>query len=396
MVLRPVYRSQENEQNMQFPYWGTGPPDQATWQTPYGAESQTTPYAGYGPAQSPPLQNDQAQSTPAGPYSAFVGEASAYYDSSHQQSAYQSGWQNPYQPLDGQLRHDNDSAYQAPPYQIPKGPYAYGHPSTDTQGAQCFFTSGDHYETPAIKYEEQANATVQQNPSYQDACYSVPPLTRNNEGYEPILGQAPFTDHDQAFEQDRGVMGAIAGAAAGGYAGWYLLCVDDSLTDRPLGHKVHHGFLGALGGAYVGHKLEDVYNDREKQPQAAYQAPPACVPQVPVQNQPPRRGNFSVSSRDITLDKDYDLIASCKDVKGHKRLSAISLNNVLTNEDGRFKWVTPGSGSGNFAASARHVKLIDGGKALEAELRRMNGQWRKDVVRLDERIENADGELKMT
>ena len=98
----------------------------------------------------------------------------------------------------------------------------------------------------------------------------------------------------------------------------------------------------------------------------------------------------------MSLDKDYDLIASCKDIKGQNKLSAISLNAVLTNSDGHFQWVHPDSGAGNFGASARNVKLIDQGRMLEAELRCCNGTWRRDTIRLDERIENSDGDLRMT
>lgn len=159
---------------------------------------------------------------------------------------------------------------------------------------------------------------------------------------------------------------------------------------------MHHGFIGALGGAYAGHKLEDAYKDHKEHSRPASSAPVTYNQSAPVKSQPIRRGNFSASSHDIALDKDYDLIASCKDVKGRKRLSAISLNNVLTNDNGYFKWVAPGSGTGNFAASARHVELRQGGKLLEAELRCRNGQWRKDSVHLDERIENVDGDLKLT
>jgi hypothetical protein len=163
---------------------------------------------------------------------------------------------------------------------------------------------------------------------------------------------------------------------------------------------MHHGFLGTLAGGYSGHKLEDAYKDHKKQSQtslpavvpiAQYQPPPSHQGQVPA-----RHGNFSASSRDITLDKDHDLIASCSDIKGRRKLSAISLNTVLTNDDGRFKWMAAGSDPGNFGASARNVKLVENGRVLEAELQRCNGQWRKDTVRLDERIENNDGDLRMT
>jgi CVNH domain len=176
-------------------------------------------------------------------------------------------------------------------------------------------------------------------------------------------------------------MGAIAGGVAGGYAG----------------HKVHHGFLGTLGGAYAGHKLEEAYKEHHQ-----HKKPPSPVPpSAPVPESHPNynynygggeplRGNFSASAHNITLDRDYDLIAECTAVDGHKRLSSISLNKVLTNDNGHFRWVSSG---GNFGASARDVRLIDGGKVLEAELADVGGNWKRSRIVLDERIENSDGDL---
>jgi len=161
---------------------------------------------------------------------------------------------------------------------------------------------------------------------------------------------------------------------------------------------MHHGFLGALGGAYAGHKLEDAYKDHHKKESR----PPTVVmanqsfSHISQTSTAAQHGNFSITSRDISIDKDYDLIASCTDIKGQNRLSAISLNDVITNSDGRFQWVQMGGAAGNFGASARNVRLADGGRVLEAELRCCDGQWRTDAIRLDERIENHDGDLRMT
>lgn len=102
------------------------------------------------------------------------------------------------------------------------------------------------------------------------------------------------------------------------------------------------------------------------------------------------RGNFSGSARDITLDKDYDLIAYVQDVHGHGRLSSLTLNDCLTNEWGHFKW----SREGNFAGSARNIRLADGGRVLEAELNNGGGGWSHAFVRLDERITNDNGNLR--
>lgn len=180
-------------------------------------------------------------------------------------------------------------------------------------------------------------------------------------------------------------MGALAGGAAGAWAG----------------HKVNHGFLGALGGAFAGHKLQDAVHDHNKHnkdehkqshppqpPQYAQHPPPPPPP-------PPHRqsyeGNFSASSAQVSIDGDYDLIASCRRMDGSQRLTSISLNNCLTNEDGRFRWAK----GGNFGASARNVRLVDGGRALEAELRNCGGAWVWDRIVLDERIGNSNGDLVM-
>lgn len=71
-------------------------------------------------------------------------------------------------------------------------------------------------------------------------------------------------------------------------------------------------------------------------------------------------------------------------------MSSISLNQVLTNDDGHFKWV---ASSGNFGGSARNVQLLDSGKVLEAELCRCDGSWNHDRIHLDEKIGNEDGNL---
>ncbi|KAK8042336.1 hypothetical protein PG994_012819 [Apiospora phragmitis] len=99
------------------------------------------------------------------------------------------------------------------------------------------------------------------------------------------------------------------------------------------------------------------------------------------------------SSSRISLDRDYDLIAECRTIGGHQKLASISLNHCLSNMDGHFRWA--GAEPGNFAASARNVRLADDGRFLEAELRAMDGNWRWDRIHLDERIMNIDGDLQL-
>lgn len=102
------------------------------------------------------------------------------------------------------------------------------------------------------------------------------------------------------------------------------------------------------------------------------------------------KGNFSASATSITLDATYDLIASCRAVDGHAKLSSLSLNEILGNDWGHFKWVGRG---GNFGASARDVRLMDGGRILQAELNDGAGKWRSAEIRLDERVGNQNGDL---
>jgi len=179
-------------------------------------------------------------------------------------------------------------------------------------------------------------------------------------------------------------MGALAGGLAGGYAG----------------HKVHHGLLGTLGGAYAGHKLEEAYKQHHNKP-ASPQPPPVPHGSHPTHHQvmyaavPGAKGNFTVTARNITMDKDFDLIASVRAIDGSEKLSSIALNSVLTNDNGHFRWVKEG---GNFAASAREVHLSPPGQGpleLRAELRTVDGRWQRSSIRLDEEIENNDGDLRL-
>ena len=195
-------------------------------------------------------------------------------------------------------------------------------------------------------------------------------------------------------------MGALAGGAAGGFAG----------------HKMNHGILGTLGGAVAGSMLEDKFKDshKEKKPkkdkkdkkekkhkksrrgsgssssssssssdsgESSHALPVAMM-----------AGNYSASSRGVRLEDDgRTLVADCRDVNGHHRESRLDLNACLTNTNGSLRWAR----NGNFRASARDVKLVDGGRVLEAELGDGRGGWVRNHVKLDERIENANGQLSM-
>jgi hypothetical protein len=192
-------------------------------------------------------------------------------------------------------------------------------------------------------------------------------------------------------------MGALGGAAAGGFAG----------------HKMNHGIIGTIGGAVAGSMLEDKFKDSNKE---KHKKPKKDKKEK--KHKKSRRGsssssssssssdsgesthalpvamagNYSASSRGTRLEDDgRTLVADCRDVNGHHRESRLDLNACLTNTDGTLQWAR----NGNFRASARDVRLVDDGRVLEAELGDGRGGWVRNHVRLDERIENANGQLAM-
>jgi hypothetical protein len=256
---------------------------------------------------------------------------------------------------------------------------------------------------------------------------------------EPPADAPPGERGPEGEDGERGLMGALAGGAAGAYAG----------------HKMHHGVIGAVGGAYAGHKLEDAWKHHSAEQKAQQQQMEEMEKQQRMQKEqweqqqrmqkeqweqqrmqkdqweqqqqqqqnqwggyggppppygaqqfgggyggygapppPPQdmRGNFSRSSEGTTLRQrgthDWELVSRCRRVNRRMVDSRINLNDVLGNNDGQFAW-----GGGNFGASARGVRLVDGGRVLEAELRRVDGSWLWARVHLDERVGNSDGRL---
>ncbi|ORY58807.1 CVNH domain-containing protein [Pseudomassariella vexata] len=236
-------------------------------------------------------------------------------------------------------------------------------------------------------------------PGYQVIYGPKPPpsvgVKQEDHSAPPFPSSSPGLGSQTA--EERGLMGALAGGAAGSLAG----------------HQINHGFLGAIAGAYGGHKLEDASKDKRKsssrrsstsssssdsghhkthnhqvpapQPSIQHHAPPRVLAAAP------RQGNFSLSSTRISLERNHELIAECRAINGQKKVASVSLNRLLSNDNGHFRWAK----EGNFGASARDVKLVDGGKVLEAELRTRKGQWRRSRVLLDEKIMNRNGELCM-
>jgi len=197
-------------------------------------------------------------------------------------------------------------------------------------------------------------------------------------------------------------MGALAGGAAGGFTG----------------HKMNHGILGTIGGAVAGSMLEDKFKDKNKDKKhkkdkkdkkekkekkekkhkksrrgsSSSSSSSSDSGESTTHAHAVLAGNYSASSRGIRLEDDgRTLVADCRDVDGHHRQSRLDLNACLTNVNGSLRWAR----NGNFRASARNVRLVYGGKVLEAECGDGGGGWSRNHVRLDEMIENADGQLSM-
>lgn len=300
----------------------------------------------------------------------------------------------------------------------------------------------------------------QGQPGQQQQSYgqqSLPPPYGNQ--------RQEYSPGSEGGDGERGLMGAVAGGAAGAFAG----------------HKMGHGVLGALGGAFAGHKLEGFVDGRKEKKEKEeeenrkkheweqqqqqhhggnYGGPPPQRHDAPFRDRDASNysGNFSSSARDMQLESgpEYYLRASCRRENGDYQTSSISLNRILANEGGYLRWTSsshsgggcgsntvtvqqgdtlreiarrlgncswedlarhnnianpdmiypgqtlqvPGSGhgdggaGGNFSASARNVRLVDGGRVLEAELRYDGDNWRRTDIVLDERIGNDNGVLR--
>ncbi|KAH6660462.1 CVNH domain-containing protein [Truncatella angustata] len=346
---RPNSSYGESSQHPNAPEWHGYPPTQNSSQVPHHSPYASPPPSGqsygqpHGSPQSPPSVHGSGYYPPQPQYSGNP-PAGQYTPSGYGYNGHQ-GQQSYYQ------------AQQHSPHQLPSQP--------------------QYAQSPPPQYEH--------SPQRQYASPGYLPQIKQEYTSPPVPGQVPQT------EEERGLMGALAGGAAGGFAG----------------HKVNHGFLGAVGGAFAGHKLQDAYKDHKKnsrpssrrsscssssssdddkhghKPQKQHAPPPPVVHGT--------MGNFTQSSARISLDNDHDLIAECGACDGSRKLSSISLNRLLTNDDGHFRWAR----DGNFAASARNVRLIHGGRFLQAELCQCNGSWRWAEICLDERIENSNGNLQM-
>ncbi|KAF4999366.1 hypothetical protein FGRMN_2507 [Fusarium graminum] len=326
---------------------------------------------------------------------------------------------------------------------------------------------------------------------YQDSHqnkHSYPPAG-------PSYGQGSQGQFDGGDGQDgeRGLTGALAGGAAGAFGGHKI--------GGATGHSKSSTIIGALAGAFGGHKIQDAAEDwkdgrdekkeeekrreeeekrrREEDEKRRYdrrdddrrdshrrrRSSSRSSRSSRSSSRSSRKsnrhhggqrsghfaGHFTASSRDIRLDAhgDYVLHASCRREDGDYQHTSISLNKILENDRGSFRWsaggdhgasssvtvqqgdtlrgiaarfnctfeeiarhnnisnpdlIYPGQtlqvpgggrhGGGGFASSARDVRLVDGGQRLEGDLSR-DGDWVTSSIVLDERIRNFNGTLEL-
>ncbi|KAF5027607.1 hypothetical protein F66182_277 [Fusarium sp. NRRL 66182] len=294
--------------------------------------------------------------------------------------------------------------------------------------------------------------------SYYRESHQYPPSGPQGYGQHQQGPQGQF-DNADGPDGERGVMGALAGGAAGAFGGHKI--------GGKTGHSKTSTVVGALAGAFSGHKLQDAVEDwkddrdekkeeeKRKEDHNSHHHHHRRDSDSSQGSDRPRRGryagNFTASSRDIRLDShgDYLLHASCKREEGGYQHSSISLDKLLENDNGSFRWsagghhggsstvtvqqgdtlrgiaarfdcsfdeiarhnnisnpdlIYPGQtlqvpgggrhGGGGFASSARNVRLVDGGQRLEGELSR-DGDWVLSSIVLDERIKNFNGTLEL-
>lgn len=256
---------------------------------------------------------------------------------------------------------------------------------------------------------------------------------------------------------ERGVMGALAGGAAGAYGGHEIggkytghtktSTVIGAVAGAIAGHKLQGAVSDWRDDRKEEHRYENEHhNDHHHNEHHEYHEHHEQHHDRSIGG----GGNYSQSSRDAFVEShgDFNLIAECRGRDGGFHRSVLSLNRYLSNEGGNFRWFNGGGGGGptmtiqpgdtlgsvaarfncnfdelarmnniqnpdliypgqvlhipgggggsggNFGGSARDARLVDGGRVLEAELRRPDGSWAHSRINLDERIGNDNGCLR--
>lgn len=342
-------------------------------------------------------------------------------------------------------------------YQQQQGGYQNNNYQDDKRGA-----ANEYYSEGQQQYGNNQRDYNQPPPQYQQQNSQYGQQQQQYGGYNDNRDQGYGNNNQGQFEDgqegERGFMGGLAGAAAGGYGAY-------KLAGPATGHKKTSGLVGVLGGALAGHAMQEgaehwkeSHDEKKKREEEEKKHKHDNYNQQAGHHDAKPRGGhyaggFTGSSQDVRLDAhgEYTLHAQCRRVNGDMQSSSISLNRILENENGSFVWSTghhsqggsetvivqsgdtlraiaarhncsydelarnngivnadmiypgqrlemPGggrqtSGGGNFGASARNARLLEGGQILEAELMR-NGEWVTASIVLDERIGNRDGCLE--
>ncbi|TEA18150.1 Uncharacterized protein C8034_v011734 [Colletotrichum sidae] len=364
-----------------------------------------------------------------------------------------------------------------------QGGYPHGGPHGGPQGGppggnfqQGGYQQGGYQQGPGGEANSYYNDGRQQHqqgygqpPHHQQQQNFSPPPYQNQDSYNNHGNPGYRNDGPGGYggpggeDGERGLTGALVGGAAGAFGG--------NKIGGNFGHGKLSTVLGGVAGAFAGHKMQDGVSDwkhkrdEEKEEEKHKHDRPQehhghnSRPHSRHDDKPRSGGNwaggFTGSSQDIRLDAhgDFNLHASCKRRDGSWQQSTISLNRILSNDQGSFRWhnggggggggqssytvqqgdtlrniagrfntsweevarhnnianpdqIWPGQnlnipngggnsgGGGNFGASARDVRLTDGGQRLEAELLR-DGRWIRSSIILDERIGNNDGTLTL-
>merc|ERR1712230_333736 len=119
------------------------------------------------------------------------------------------------------------------------------HLTSTMSGYDSYYSQGYQNQNQYPSYGFSGSQSYQtQQPYYQDnrAPYAQDQYGSSNSYYNSNSQPAP------GQEADRGMMGAVAGGAAGAFGG----------------HKAGHGFLGSIGGAIIGSLAEDYAKKNKK------------------------------------------------------------------------------------------------------------------------------------
>ncbi|KAL1628631.1 hypothetical protein SLS56_005740 [Neofusicoccum ribis] len=175
----------------------------------YGAPQQ-----GYPPQQSP-YQQQGGYAPPQQQYGQPGYDSQQYNQQAYQQNQQGYGGYGP--PANGGFQNGQQA------------PAQYGQPGYEQQG----------YQDPNRGYDQGPSQQFPQQGAYNQNPYPSDPNAPYGQAGHNQYGA---TDPAQAGEGDRGIMGAMAGGAAGAFGG-------KKFGDHPI--------IGGLLGAFVGSKAED-------------------------------------------------------------------------------------------------------------------------------------------